>query len=235
MPPSPEVIVAPVDDLAAEFARRAADRARAAVRERGIFTLAIPGGSVARAFLPALGAAPIPWESTALFWTDERAVPPDDPDSNAGTARTLLAAAPAVGRAQWYAIETARDLDACARLYSETLVRVLGEPPVMDLILLGVGEDGHVASLFPGRPTGTAWAAAVHDAPKPPESRVTLTFETLAAARLLCIAALGKGKAEIVATFLSRNARDLPVTNALAAARDAWVFLDPDAASQIST
>lgn len=233
MPTSPEVIVAPVDDLAAEFARRAAERARAAVRERGIFTMAIPGGSVARAFLPRLAAAPIPWESTALFWTDERAVPTNDPDSNFGTARSLLAGSSVAGRVQLYPIEITHDLEATARAYSETLMRTLGVPPVIDIMLLGVGDDGHVASLFPFRPEASEWALAVRDAPKPPAERVSLSFGTIAAARLLCVAALGKKKAAIVAAFLGLRPPHLPVAKVLSAPHESLVLIDVDAASQL--
>lgn len=231
----PEVIVAPVDDLAVEFARRVAARAQVAVQERGIFSIAVPGGSIARAFLPALATAPIPWESTALFWTDERAVPPDDPDSNAGNARSLLAASEDAARAQWHPMEIASDLRASARAYHDTLVRVLGTPPRIDLILLGVGEDGHVASLFPGRTAARAWAAAVYDSPKPPSRRVTLTLDTLAAARRICIAALGERKAGIIAEVLERRTPHLPAARVLAATHGAWVLLDPGAASQLHT
>lgn len=230
---SPELLIASAPRLAAEFARRAAERARAAVRERGVFTLAIPGGSIARAFLPALDAA-LPWDSTELFWVDERAVPDDDPESNAGMAKALLATGRAKARG-WHPIGIGPDLDASARAYSDRLVERLGARPVIDLILLGVGEDGHVASLFPAPSTPGGWVAAVHDAPKPPRHRVTLTFATLEAARLICIAALGEGKATIAAELLERGAPELPAARVLARAHNAWVILDPGAASQLSS
>lgn len=230
---SPEIRIAPAAQLAAEFARRAAERAHSAVRERGVFTLAIPGGSIARAFFPALDAA-LPWDSTELFWVDERAVPEDDPESNAGMAKALLATGRAGARG-WHPISIGPDLDASARMYSDRLVERLGARPVIDLILLGVGGDGHVASLFPARSTPAGWAAAVRDAPKPPRHRITLTFATLESARLICIAALGEGKAAVVAELLERGAPALPAARVLAGAHDAWVFLDPGAASQLDS
>lgn len=229
---SPEIIIAPAARLAAEFAQRAAERAHAAVRERGVFTLAIPGGSIAGAFLPALDTA-LPWESTDLFWVDERAVPDDDPESNAGMAKALLATGRARARG-WHPIHIGPDLDASAQAYGARLVERLGDPPVIDLILLGIGEDGHVASLFPEGATPAGWVAAIHDAPKPPRNRVTLTLATLTAARLVCIAALGEGKAAIATELLERSAPALPAARVLTAAHDAWVFLDPGAASQLS-
>jgi len=232
---APEVIIAPAAALAAEFARRVADRAQEAVRKRGVFTLAIPGGSVARAFLPALAGAALPWESTALFWVDERAVPIEDAESNAGMARTLLAGSRASALARWHPIDIGPDVDLSARAYSDRLVGLLGTPPVIDLILLGVGEDGHVASLFPAHVPLGGWVAAVHDAPKPPPRRVTLTLDTLAAGRLICIAALGEEKSKIAAELLETRAPELPVSRVVADAQDAWVFLDESAASQLSS
>lgn len=228
---SPEVLIAPAEQLAAEFARRAAERARAAVRERGVFTLAIPGGSIARAFLPALDAA-LPWECTDLFWVDERAVPDDDPESNAGMAKALLATGRVRARG-WHPIGIGPDLDACARAYGDRLVERLGVRPVIDLILLGLGEDGHVASLFPGRATPSVWVAGVPDAPKPPSRRVTLTLATLVAARRICIAALGEGKARIITEVLEGGTSELPAARVLAGTHGAWVLLDPGAASQL--
>ena len=110
---APEILIASAASLAAEFARRAVEGAHRAVRERGVFTLAVPGGSIARAFFPTLDLA-LPWESTELFWGDERAVPADDPESNAGMASTLLPVGRAGARG-WHPIEIGADLDAVVR------------------------------------------------------------------------------------------------------------------------
>lgn len=207
-------------------------RARVAMDERRRFALAIPGGSIAAAFLPVLARAPLAWDSTALFWVDERFVPTDHEESNAGAARRLLAGSSAAEKAHWYPIEISRSLEATAHAYARRLVRAVGTPPVLDVALLGVGEDGHVASLFPGRqPADREWVAIERAAPKPPPERITLTYATLAAADVVCLAAFGAHKAPIVRALFDPASRDLPAFRVLAGAREAWIFVDQDAAS----
>ena len=210
-----------------------ARRAHEAVRERGRFSLALSGGSIAPALLPALGAADLPWVETSFFWIDERAVPPDHPESNFGSALKLLAATPAA-RATYHPMEPSGDLGFSASAYASTLVAELGTPPAIDVVLLGVGPDGHVASLFPGhvQPSG-AWVAAELHSPKPPSERLTLTFETLAAARLVCVVVFGGEKAALVRDFVEGRSPDLPISRALQDANEALILLDEAAASMM--
>ena len=230
---SPRIIVSPSAELPDEFARRVANVATEAVRARGQFSIALSGGSIAPALLPTLGAADIPWKSTSVFWIDERAVPPDDPESNFGSALSLLSETPAA-RARFHPMESHEDLAFSARAYSATLVRELGTPPVLDVAMLGVGPDGHVASLFPGHvQPREEWVVAELHSPKPPSKRLTLTFETLAAARLICVVVLGADKASLVRDFIERRSPELPIARALADAQEAWVFLDEPAAAML--
>ena len=230
----PNVFVASAAELADEFARRVADRARSAVQERGQFSVALSGGSIAPALLPTLGDAPLPWDAVSLFWIDERAVPPDDPQSNYGEAMTLLAGSAAVRQAGIHPMEVGDDLDASARAYSDRLVNTLGTPPSIDVIMLGVGDDGHVASLFPGhvQPAGE-WVVAEYNSPKPTTRRLTLTFETLAVARVICIVVLGASKAEVVRSILMDPSSDLPAARVARTARELWILADHNAASLI--
>src|SRR5260221_7292744 len=132
----------------------------------------------------------------------------------------------------------ADDLDAAARAYALTLAKGTDakreEVPALDLVWLGVGEDGHVASLFPAAPAldvDDRWVVAVTDAPKPPPRRLTLTLPVLAAARRVVIVASGKAKADIVRAAIEGGAAGaaLPArTVATAAARRPWL---PDAAA----
>jgi 6-phosphogluconolactonase len=231
-PSPPEIFIGSAATLADEFARRVALEARVAVADRRRFALALPGGSIARAFLPVLAVAPLPWESMALFWVDERAVSSDDPESNVGSARLLFAGSPAVDSAHWYPMKTGASLEVSAQAYARQLVSALGNPPVLDVALLGVGEDGHVASLFPGRePPEAAWVAAEPNAPKPPRERVTMTYGTLAAASVVCIAAIGASKAAILHSLLVAPSPELPASRVVASARTTWVFADGEAAA----
>jgi 6-phosphogluconolactonase len=201
-----------------------------AIAERGRFSIALPGGSVATTFFPALAASGIDWTRAAFFWGDERAVPESDPDSNSGLARRLWLRPAGVSEENVHRMEAdAPDLAQAAAAYADVLTRVLGTPPGLDVVLLGVGPDGHVCSLFPGHATLDArgWTAAVTDAPKPPPRRLTLTLPTLLAAELVITVALGAGKAPVMREAL--GGADLPVARVLRDARRAVVLLDPEA------
>lgn len=234
---TPHLVVAASDTLAARFAAWCRALAVSAVAARGRFTLGIPGGSVARAFLPVLAAEALPWERTHVYWCDERCVPPGDPDANAGLLRALWRNTAALTHAHLHPMDGgAADAAAAARRYAAALESSLGAPPRLDLLVLGVGEDGHVGSLFPGRPAlaeQARWTVAVTDAPKPPPRRLTITMPVIAAASVLCVAAFGQAKAAPLRAALTEPASDLPVARALRAATEAWVYLDPPAAAGV--
>lgn len=230
---APKVVVDKPAGLTKSLVDALAEGDAQARAESRAFALALPGGSVATTFFPALAAAGIDWTRAAFFWGDERAVPESDPDSNAGLARRLWLDPAHVPAAAVHRMDAdGTDLVGAAARYAETLVRVLGTPPRLDVALLGVGPDGHVCSLFPGHPVLTAdgWTAAVEDAPKPPPRRVTLTLPTLAAARLVVVAALGAAKARVMREALGDRSSDLPVARVLRGAQSSLVLLDPEAA-----
>ena len=198
MPPIVDIF-ADGDALAAALAVRVLAAGAAAIAAHGRFALAIPGGSVVSLLARGLAAPPAAahWH---VFWTDERRVPLSDPQSNFRLAETELL--PKLAGAQVH------PLRGSAADYENELRPFLP----LDLVLLGVGEDGHVASLFPGTPAMRETArlvAEVHDAPKPPPDRVTLTFPVLNGARETLVVAAGAGKAAIVGRVFSAPG-DLP-------------------------
>jgi len=127
--------------------------ARAAVAARGKFAMAVSGGHTPWVMLRALANEDVPWAAVQVFQVDERVAPDGDPDRNlTHLHESLLAHAP-IKREQIHAMPvTLPDLDAAAKQYSATLRDVLGAPPVLDLAHLGLGPDGHTASLVPGDP-----------------------------------------------------------------------------------
>jgi 6-phosphogluconolactonase len=127
--------------------------ARAAVAVRGKFAMAVSGGHTPWVMLRALANEDVPWAAVQVFQVDERVAPDGDPDRNlTHLHESLLAHAP-IKREQIHAMPvTLPDLDAAAKQYSATLRDVLGTPPVLDLAHLGLGPDGHTASLVPGDP-----------------------------------------------------------------------------------
>ncbi|MEO7963266.1 MAG: 6-phosphogluconolactonase [Gemmatimonadaceae bacterium] len=231
----PDIHVASVDALTAIFVQRFALEARRAIAERARFSVVVPGGSVATAFLPQLLSQPLPWDRCDVFWGDERAVPLDSPDSNAGAQEALWAVrAPA---ASLYHMEgAASDLNLAATSYGATLRSALGDSPRLDIVILGAGEDGHIASLFPGHAAlelTSPLVTVVEDSPKPPPRRLTMTLPLLAGARWLCIAAFGASKAAAVGEALANPASPLPLARVLRESARATVLLDEAAAHSL--
>jgi 6-phosphogluconolactonase len=190
---------------------------------------------VAEAFLPARADADVDWPRVDVFWGDERAVSPDHIDSNYGLARRALLGrvTPRVHRMPG----EAADLGAAAAGYESEMRSVLGEPPRLDLLLLGMGADGHVCSLFPGHPAlgeASRWVVAVEDSPKPPPARITLTLPALALADLLVVAAFGSAKADAVRQSLRDPDSNLPVALAVRQAARVLFLLDEGAAGALA-
>ncbi len=233
----PEVIVDEPSRLAEAAVRIVTAQQQRALADHGVFAIALAGGSAATALLPSLATAGLAWSRTEVFWADERAVPPQDPESNYGLARRLLLEPAAVPAERVHRMEAeAPDLERAAAAYANTLVRVLGTPTRLDLALLGAGPDGHVASLFPGHPTlreAERLALPIFDAPKPPPRRLTLTLPVLASAERVVVFAKGREKASAIRAALAEPASDLPIARLARAARAMTVLLDAEAASAL--
>lgn len=231
------LIVEHQTELARVFAEWLAAVLTRAIDERGQAALALPGGSAAALLLPEFARTGLDWAKLHLFWGDERAVPPDDPESNYGLGRRLLIDPARIPSAHVHRMEAEREpLHEAAERYSDTLVRVLGSPPRLDVALLGLGPDGHVCSLFPGHRLleDSGWVAALDDSPKPPPQRITLTLESLRHARVIALATLGAAKAEIVHDVLENPRSSLPGSRVFQNANESIAFLDPAAASLLT-
>ena len=221
-----EIIRDKPDRLARQFARIASNASAESIEARGRFVIAIPGGSVAEAFLPVLAAARLDWKRVDVFWTDERAGPAEGPDSNFRLARSLgffsSLASDQVHRMR----ADGPDLDRAARQYEQDLMGVVGSPPILDLVLLGWGPDGHVASLFPGHKAleeHTRFVAAMEDSPKPPPRRLTLTLPALTQARLVVAAGFGPEKTGALESARDSESRT-PLSLVLHQSRHAFVL-----------
>ena len=240
----PEIRI--VDDpsaLADVAAREVLEVARAAVAARGRFTVALAGGSTPRATYRRLAepplAAQMPWDRTLVFFGDERGVPPDHPDSNYGMAyAALLSQVPIPPERVFRIPGEATDADAVAAEYARGLAEALGvrrgEVPRLDLVLLGLGIDGHTASLFPGSPVlkeTFRTVVAVHAAAASIPQRFTLTYPILNAAACVIYLASGAEKAKVVKATLGERASGLPAAMVRPAnGRLLWI-LDRAAAS----
>lgn len=169
------------------------------------FCVALSGGRIAKRFLEAVARPPdsnnSDWSSVHFFWSDERCVPADDPESNFGLAHDLLLAPLKIAKAQIHRVR-GEDPPAMAAAEAEAELRRIvpvepgGQQP-LDLVFLGMGEDGHVASLFPGESEELMASETVYRpviAVKPPPHRVTMSYATISAARQTWVLASGAGK-----------------------------------------
>ena len=233
-----DITVHPVEELARRFARLAEDTAREAIATHGSFALAIPGGSAAEKLLPSLIDAGIDWGRGSVDWVDERMVLSDDPAANIRLARTVWLNHASVAPDRVHPMPGgATDTARAVATYARQLRERLGEPTRFDLVLLGVGEDGHVASLFPGHRLLRTWdrdVAILEDAPKPPPSRMTLTLRALTAARRIVVFAAGAGKAGAIRDVVENEDSELPLALATMGGGPVTFLLDPEAASQLS-
>jgi 6-phosphogluconolactonase len=220
MPPSPARIDvgADLEAVARHAAAWIADLARASA---GRFAISLSGGSTPRRLYQLLAAPPIrdvlPWPRIHWFWGDERFVPWDHPDSNYGMARTTLLAHAPIPPHNIHGIETTGDPDEAARAYEQVLKSFYGAErlnparPLFDVQLLGLGADGHIASLLPG--TGALdererWVTAVTGG-HPPHVRLTLTYPALESSRYTAFLVAGADKREALARVLEGD-RTLP-------------------------
>ena len=194
--------------------------ALSAVKEMGRFAVAVSGGSTPRPMHRMLASKPygseVPWNKTSFFWVDERCVPVTDDSSNYGAARSDLLAKISIPPVQIHPMPAEMPPGDGAVEYQRVLSDFFqsggGQFPIFDLIYLGIGADGHTASLFPGQKAlreTKRWVVAVKGG-IPNVDRLTLTFPILNRARQIVILVSGKGKAAILKTLFEDKERLLP-------------------------
>ncbi len=244
----PEVLVAAsAESLAEQTAERLVEQLGAVLRGGREGHLVVTGGGILEKVLAALAtrAAALEWPRVHVWWGDERYVPADSPDRNDLPALSLLFDRVDLDPARLHRMPASDagfgdDVDAAADSYAAELAHAVGgndgAVPAFDVMLLGVGADGHCASLFPGHP-GTrvvdTSVIAVRDSPKPPPTRISLTFPALDAANEIWFVASGSGKAEAVERALSGAPReDVPSAGPRGRKRTLWL-IDQDAATKL--
>jgi len=234
-----------IKDHPEELARAGAEifcsAAKTAVAQKGRFTVALSGGTTPRPMHRLLAGAPyqseVPWHRTHIFWVDERMVPADHSDSNFGLARKDLLDHVPLPAANLYPMPAETAPGQGARQYQHQLRDFFkpspGRYPVFDLISLGIGSDGHVASLFPGQSaaqTGDAWVVSVKGG-NPDLARLSLTFPVLNSAAQLFFLVSGKAKAAVIQTVFAEPSAGLPAQNIRPFSRNLTWLLDRAAAA----
>jgi 6-phosphogluconolactonase len=236
----PEALALRAADL---FARAAQECAAA----RGRFAVALSGGDTPRALFKALArqqfAQKVPWRRVHVYWVDERCVPPGDPASNFGVARDLLLRHVPLAETQIHRLRGEEDPETAAAVYEDdlrSLARLERPPsdvPVFDLVLLGLGADGHTASLFPHNPA-LAEGERLCVASRSPDglARLTVTYPVINAARRVWFLVTGANKAGMVAEVLQglRMPEALPAQAVAPHPGELTWFLDSAAAAELS-
>jgi 6-phosphogluconolactonase len=196
---------------------------RQARQARGVAHLALSGGTTPGRCYELLGADAKDLDGIEVWFADERCVGPQDEESNYKLAADTLLERARIAPERVHRMLGELGPDAGARGYAQELTRELAltasddaPPPVLDLIVLGIGPDGHIASLFPGATTLDADAGAVclgvHDSPKPPPERITLSLAVLRAARECVLLATGPSKADALSAMLGEPSRHVPAS-----------------------
>ena len=222
-------ILADADAVAVEAARVIAAEARAAVETRGRFIVAVSGGRTPWQMLRALAGEAVPWAGVHVVQVDERIAPAGDPDRNLTRLRESLLQHAPLPAEQIYAMPVEEaDVEGAALSYARTLERIAGTPPVLDLVHLGLGPDGHTASLVPDDPVLEVTGADV--APTgvyQGRRRMTLTYPVLDRARRVLWLVTGSEKVSMLKRLL---ARDPTIPAGRVRAEDALVLADRAAA-----
>ncbi len=211
-----------------------------AISEKDRFSVALSGGNTPRLLYSLLASRPfsrnIDWKKVLFFWGDERFVPPDHPDSNYRMAKETLLDHVPVPRKHIFPIPTAGKPDKCAKEYEQTVRKILGANPHFDLTLLGMGEDGHTASLFPGTTILTekkrlikeVWVASKET------WRISFTYKLINNSRKIHFLVSGAAKAPVIKKVFAGKSHKVPYpVQLISTRREANLWLLDEAAMGI--
>lgn len=224
---------ASADELVTRVASLWLDKIESANRAGKLHCVALSGGRITQKFFAATveqaTVRKISFEHVHFFWADERCVPPSDPESNFKLANELLFAPLKIPAGQIHRIRGDDSPETAAKFAGEELRRFAPDKsgqPVLDLIFLGVGEDGHVASLFPGKTEGTISSevfCAVRNSPKPPPDRISLSYAAIAAAINVWVLVSGAGKESALRKSFSQSGKT-PLARVIQSRRQTKIF-----------
>mgnify|MGYP001176953805 CR=1 FL=1 len=211
------------DDVAQAVCQRILEAAEQAITEHGIFKLVLAGGSTPEKVYRLLGKAEVDWGKWFIYYGDERCLSEGHKDRNSVMATRAFLAHVAIPESQVFTIPAEFGPKLAADFYQNIVADALP----FDMVLLGMGEDGHTASLFPGHQHDLEeWAHAVYDSPKPPLERVSLSVKALSTTQQLIFIVTGANKQEAVQQW--RSGQDLPVA-IIQSLKFVDIYMDKDA------
>ena len=217
------------------------EEGRKAKEDHGYFSIGFSGGSIVKIVSAGLldRQADVDWATWRVFFCDERHVDLDHSDSNYKAVFDGFLSKVPIPKEHIYTDDPALSLEAAAEAYAQKLQSVHGQGvPSMDLLLLGMGPDGHTCSLFPGHPLlkeSTKLVASISDSPKPPPQRITLTLPVVNNARCAAFVAAGAGKAPMIRRVLEPTEDEEPLPAAMVKPHNGQLiwFLDSGSSSQL--
>jgi 6-phosphogluconolactonase len=210
------------DEVALAACQHILDAAKSAIAERGQFKLVLAGGTTPEKVYRLLAQSGADWSKWTIYYGDERCLPKDHAERNSVMAEQAFLGKVALPKAQVFTIPAELGPEQAAALYQQTVKAALP----FDLVLLGMGEDGHTASLFPGHQhDAEELVHAVYNSPKPPPERVSISAKALGNARQVIFLITGSNKQEAVQQWCSGH--DLPVASILSDNID--IYIDRDA------
>ncbi|ORX92734.1 6-phosphogluconolactonase [Basidiobolus meristosporus CBS 931.73] len=230
-------------EVSVALAKFVAKASAEAIQRHGRFTIALSGGSLPQTLSAVLKDDPsVQWSKWHVFFADERCVPLDHEDSNYLLAKRALFDHVSIPDAQIYTINNSlvKDTAKASDDYQDTLRKVFASKtdvmfPVFDMILLGIGPDGHTCSLFPGHPLlqeQYEWVAPIEDSPKPPPRRITLTLPVLNHCHAAVFVVTGDNKKDIVPMVLEQES-NLPSQMVKPTHGKLYWFFDDDASCNL--
>ncbi|KAK2168034.1 hypothetical protein LSH36_21g07063 [Paralvinella palmiformis] len=228
-------------DVASKLCDYVINKANESVKKRGIFTIGLSGGSMAKYLCDGLPERVTDWSKWRVFFCDERHVPYDNPECTYSIYKKNLMSKVALKVDQVFPDDPGLSVEKAADTYQKTIQSVFeGDGlPRFDLLLLGMGPDGHTCSLFPGHPLleeTKKWVAFIKDSPKPPPERITLTFPVLNNTRCAVFASCGAGKAQMVKEVLEGHIDPpLPASRVRPTKGELVWFLDKAAAGLLES
>ncbi|KAI6134149.1 hypothetical protein F5141DRAFT_1077574 [Pisolithus sp. B1] len=221
-PPNPPTVYSLSTGLSSALASFIVKAQKESIEKKGRFTIALSGGSLPKQLKGLINNPGVKWDKWQVFYADERVVPLDHPDSNHHLCMTELFQHVPIPTTNIHTLdpEFLDDLEELSDAYEKELIREFAQKdsarfPVFDLILLGIGSDGHTCSLFPGHELlieEDRWVAYLDDSPKPPPKRITFTYPVLNHAARVAFVATGEGKADVLSEILDHPEVGLPAS-----------------------
>ncbi|RLA69198.1 MAG: 6-phosphogluconolactonase [Epsilonproteobacteria bacterium] len=194
------------DAVANEAAQRILKSAAEAISERGVFRLVLAGGHTPEATYRLLVGADTDWSRWEIYFGDERCLPVNDPDRNSIMADNTFLNAVAIPAENVYPMKSEKGAEAAAKEYEAVVKAAMP----FDVVVLGIGEDGHTGSLFPGQKhPEDQLVCPVHNSPKPPSDRVTMGVRALSNAQEVIVLATGEGKRDAIKAW--REGKSVPI------------------------